>query len=134
MMVQQAAHHLWMLGENVHCKKTDLTLLKIKNLQHYVMHSPIYRKMQVYYTCVFAVSILSASMMVGNLLSCPLSDLQGRRQTLTLASAAITTGWLAIGATEGLPMLLVGRVIVGVGVGLLDPTSHVMLSEITLIR
>ena len=81
-----------------------------------------------------AVSILPATMMVGNLLSCPLADVHGRRHTLALASAAIAAGWVAIAAAEGLTMLLLGRAVIGVGVGMLDPTSYLMLSEISLIR
>ncbi len=80
------------------------------------------------------MSILTASMMLGNLLSCPLSDQVGRRQTLVAASAVAVAGWATLAVADQFSTLLVARVVLGLGAGLLDPTSYLMLSEISLIR
>ena len=80
------------------------------------------------------MSILLAAMMFGNLLSFPLADRLGRRRTLSLASSLVTLGWTVMLAAPDLRALLLARTVVGVGVGVSDPASYLLLSEMSLVR
>lgn len=44
------------------------------------------------------------------------------------------SGWLVIFFANGFPILLLGRLLMGLGIGLSQPTTMLQLSEISLIR
>ncbi|RMZ54231.1 hypothetical protein APUTEX25_000582 [Auxenochlorella protothecoides] len=59
-----------------------------------------------------------------------LSDHWGRRGTLALADGLFCVGALAMAAAQGLRVLILGRVLVGLGVGVASVTVPVLIAEL----
>jgi len=76
------------------------------------------------------VSIVLAGAIVGALSGGRLSDRFGRRATLLATSAVFIAGAILCAAAVSIAMLVIGRVIVGLGIGLACTTVPVYISEV----
>jgi SP family galactose:H+ symporter-like MFS transporter len=88
----------------------------------------------------FAVSTLALSVivsgvlvgaMVGSFVGGKLADLYGRRRLLFATAVIFAAGALFCGAAVSASMLIVGRIIVGLGIGLASGTVPVYISEVS---
>lgn len=70
-------------------------------------------------------SIHSAATPIGSLASVRIMDTYGRKNTLLLSVAPLIAGWASIALAESHMMILVGRVICGVAVGLMSAPAQV---------
>jgi sugar porter (SP) family MFS transporter len=77
-----------------------------------------------------AVSIVLAGATVGALSGGRLSDRFGRRATLIATSVIFIAGAIVCAAAASLTMLVIGRVVVGLGIGLACTTVPVYISEV----
>ena len=76
------------------------------------------------------VSIVLAGAIVGALSGGRLSDRFGRRATLLATSIVFIAGAIVCAAAPSIPALVIGRVIVGLGIGLACTTVPVYISEV----
>ncbi len=77
-----------------------------------------------------AVSIVLAGATIGALSGGRLSDRFGRRATLIATSVIFIAGAIVCAAASSLNMLVIGRVVVGLGIGLACTTVPVYISEV----
>ena len=63
-----------------------------------------------------------------------IAELIGRKLTLIIGQSGIVIGWIIMYFAKNFPILLLGRIITGAGVGLCFPISTLLLSEVSLIR
>ena len=63
------------------------------------------------------VSLALAGAAVGSLFSGTVSDYYGRRRVILFADVAFTIGSILMGYADTVEMLMLGRIIVGLGVG-----------------
>jgi MFS transporter, SP family, sugar:H+ symporter len=75
-------------------------------------------------------SILSAGTFVGALVAGDLADRIGRRLTIILACAIFSAGVIIQVASQSINVLIGGRVVAGIGVGLISATVILYVSEI----
>lgn len=75
------------------------------------------------------VSVTIASAALSSLVAGFLCDLVGRKPTLILASAIFTVGAVVMGAALSPWMLLIGRVVVGVGIGIAAMSVPMYIAE-----
>lgn len=73
----------------------------------------------------YAASIHSLATPIGSLLSGPLLEMLGRRNSLQLATVPLCIGWLVIGFSKNVVAILIGRVVCGISVGLMPVPSQV---------
>ncbi|KAJ9180187.1 hypothetical protein P3X46_008463 [Hevea brasiliensis] len=76
-------------------------------------------------------SILTIGGMIGAIISGKIADVVGRRRTMLLAELFCTPGWLAIAFAKDAWWLDIGRLLIGLGVGLLTYVVPVYVAEIT---
>ncbi|GAB7354169.1 hypothetical protein MBLNU459_g4723t1 [Dothideomycetes sp. NU459] len=76
------------------------------------------------------VSILSAGTFFGAIFSGSLADWLGRRTTIIMGCGVFTVGVILQMASSGLALLVVGRIIAGVGVGFVSAINILYMSEI----
>ncbi|XP_053985265.1 facilitated trehalose transporter Tret1-2 homolog [Hylaeus volcanicus] len=76
-------------------------------------------------------SVHSLATPVGSLLSGPLLDAIGRRGSLQLAAVPLCAGWIVIGLSRSITTLLIGRVTLGLSVGLMAVPAQVLLGEMS---
>ena len=69
-------------------------------------------------------------MLIGGLIA----ELIGRKRTLITGQIFLLAGWIIIYFSKHLPMLLIGRLSIGLGVGIILPVTTLQLSEIALIK
>ncbi|OAD58904.1 Facilitated trehalose transporter Tret1 [Eufriesea mexicana] len=74
-------------------------------------------------------SVHSLATPIGSLVSGPLLDGIGRRGALQFAAVPLFVGWFAIGFAKTIPCLLIGRIVLGFGVGLMAVPAQVILGE-----
>lgn len=79
-----------------------------------------------------AVAILEVGALVSSLLVGRVGDLIGRRKTIFYGSIVFFIGGAFQTFATGLPMMMVGRVIAGLGVGALSTIVPVYQSEISV--
>lgn len=72
-----------------------------------------------------SASVHSLATPVGSLVSGPLLDEIGRRGSLQFAAVPLFVGWFVIGFAKNISCLLIGRVILGFGVGLMGVPAQV---------
>lgn len=73
----------------------------------------------------FAASIHSLATPIGSLASVPIMDGYGRKNTLLLSVAPLIAGWSSIALAESHSMILTGRIICGIAVGLMSAPAQV---------
>lgn len=74
-------------------------------------------------------SIHSLATPIGSLLSGPLLEMLGRRNSLQLATVPLCIGWLVIGFSKNVVAILIGRVVCGISVGLMPVPSQILVGE-----
>lgn len=74
------------------------------------------------------VSILSAGTFLGSLLAGPLGDILGRRWGLVISCAVFIVGVSLQTAADALNLFIVGRVVAGLGVGLVSALGKSLVS------
>lgn len=74
--------------------------------------------------CVPA-SIHSAATPIGSLASVPIMDAYGRKNALLLSVAPLIAGWSSIALAESHSMILIGRIVCGIAVGLMSAPAQV---------
>lgn len=72
-----------------------------------------------------SASVHSLATPIGSLMSGPLLDGIGRRGALQFSAIPLSVGWFIIGFATNIPCLLVGRVVLGFGVGLMAAPAQV---------
>ena len=77
------------------------------------------------------VSVALAGAAVGSLCSGTVSDYYGRRHVIMFADVAFTIGSLLMGFADTIQMLMIGRVIVGIGVGVAAQIVPLYLAEVS---
>ena len=77
---------------------------------------------------VVAVTVAAAALAA--IIGGPMSDLVGRKPTLILASVVFTVGSILIGVAWHAWLLLIGRLVVGIGVGLAAMAVPMYLAEL----
>ncbi|XP_059432733.1 polyol transporter 5-like [Corylus avellana] len=77
------------------------------------------------------VGTLNVFSLVGSLASGKTSDYIGRRYTIVLAAGAFLMGALLMGLAPSFPVLMVGRVIAGIGVGFALMIAPVYVAELS---
>ena len=63
-----------------------------------------------------------------------IAELIGRKRTLITGNICILAGWIIIYFSTHFPMLMVGRSIIGIGIGICLPVTTLLMSEIALIK
>lgn len=84
---------------------------------------------------VIFVSVMSISTMPGTLCSSFISEAFGKRAALAISSLIMISGWIFIFCSEsGFTIIIIGRILNGIGCGLATPAAYNYLSEISVIR
>ncbi|CAB3373892.1 Hypothetical predicted protein [Cloeon dipterum] len=76
-------------------------------------------------------SLSSLSTPLGCILGGYLMDLLGRRTTLLLLEVPLVAGWLLIATAGGVPQIYAGRLLVGLGSGLVGAPARVYTGEVS---
>lgn len=76
-----------------------------------------------------AVAITVACSIIGILLAGPWADQKGPRIPITVGAVSMMTGLLFAGFARTMPFFLVGRAIQGIGVGLVNVSSYVIIGR-----
>ncbi|XP_037917653.1 facilitated trehalose transporter Tret1 [Hermetia illucens] len=79
-------------------------------------------------------SIHSLATPFGSLVSGWAADRVGRRTALLIASIPILAGWTTLATAQSHALLLIGRVVAGIGVGLVGAPAQILIAEIALPR
>ncbi|CRK96153.1 CLUMA_CG009582, isoform A [Clunio marinus] len=79
----------------------------------------------------WVASIHSAATPIGSLASVPIMDAYGRKTTLLLSVAPLIVGWSSIALAESHSMILIGRIICGIAVGLMSAPAQILLAEMS---
>lgn len=78
-----------------------------------------------YFLLFSSASIHSAATPIGSLASVPIMDAYGRKNALLLSVAPLIAGWSSIALAESHAMILAGRIICGIAVGLMSAPAQV---------
>ena len=76
---------------------------------------------------IVSLTLLGAAL--GSIIGGPASDKLGRKPTLMIADVLFTIGAIIMGAAPNIPVLMLGRIVVGLGVGMAAMAVPVYLSE-----
>lgn len=79
----------------------------------------------------FAASLTSAGTPIGCILGGYLMDRFGRRKTLLFTEVPLIIGWLLIAFATNVGTIYAGRVLVGIGGGMIGAPARVYTSEVT---
>ena len=82
----------------------------------------------------FVVSIIQIALIVFTFGAGFVYETLGRKNALRGGQAMIFLGWVILYMAPSYPLLLIGRITMGVGLGVTFPTTSVYLNEICLIR
>lgn len=80
---------------------------------------------------IFAAALASAGTPVGCILSGWLMDRIGRKRTLLITEIPLILGWIIIASASTIEMIYIGRVLVGLGSGMVGAPVRVYTSEVT---
>ncbi|XP_058129073.1 facilitated trehalose transporter Tret1-2 homolog [Anopheles ziemanni] len=75
-------------------------------------------------------SVHSLATPIGSFASGPIMDRWGRRPALLMAIVPLFTGWIVLATASSHFLLLLGRVVAGISVGLIAAPAQVLLAEI----
>ena len=76
------------------------------------------------------IGILNLAAALGGVATGMIADAKGRRWTITLANMAFLLGSILLAAANGFPMLMAGRVLMGLGVGIALVIAPVFTAEL----
>lgn len=79
------------------------------------------------------VSLALLGAFVGSLIAGPISDNIGRKPVIIASDILFTLGSIVMAAAQTIPTLMVGRLIVGLGIGIASMILPVYLSEVAPI-
>ena len=79
----------------------------------------------------FAASLSSLSTPIGCILGGYLSDRIGRKKTLILTEIPLILGWMIIAFASQIEMIYLGRLLCGLGSGIVGAPARVYTSEVT---
>ena len=89
----------------------------------------------------FLVSVLFVSILIFMLVAGSISELVGRKKTLILGQVFMIIGWVVIYLAQNFLTLLIGRFIIGIGIGIGLPVTTLQLrsgdhcaSEVQLMK
>ena len=77
------------------------------------------------------VSLALAGAAVGSFFSGTVSDYYGRRRVILFADTAFALGSILMGYADSVEMLMLGRIIVGLGVGVAAQIVPLYLAEVS---
>ncbi len=80
------------------------------------------------------VSILTVGVMTGTLIGGAVADHFGRKMTMVMCQILAAIGWAILYFATEFHVLLIGRLILGLGNGIDTATVYVYLSEISLVK
>ncbi|BES91820.1 Sugar (and other) transporter [Nesidiocoris tenuis] len=83
------------------------------------------------YQSSWIASLSAVGTPIGCLLSGYLMDLIGRKRALIITQFPMLAGWLLIGSATSLPMIYAGRLLVGLGSGMVGAPARVYTGEAT---
>ena len=83
---------------------------------------------------LIAASLSSLTTPIGCLLGGYLMDLIGRKRTLIITEVPLILGWLLISFSSCVEMIYCGRLLVGLGSGMVGAPARVYTGEGTLYR
>ncbi|KAK9504944.1 hypothetical protein O3M35_009110 [Rhynocoris fuscipes] len=83
------------------------------------------------YQASWIASLTAVSTPIGCILSGYLMDLIGRKKTLIMTQLPTLAGWLLIGSATTVPMVYAGRLLVGLGSGMVGAPARVYTAEAT---
>lgn len=79
----------------------------------------------------FPASLSSLSTPIGCLLSGYMSDNFGRKLTLLITEIPLILGWIMIACASNIEMIYIGRLLTGLGSGMVGAPARVYTSEVT---
>ena len=77
---------------------------------------------------VVSVALLGA--VIGSLVAGPMSDNLGRKPSIIMSDILFATGSVLMGFAQSIALLMIGRVLVGLGVGVASMVVPIYLSEV----
>ena len=89
-------------------------------------------ELKAVFIILISASLSSLTTPIGCLLSGYLMDLIGRKRTLIITEVPLILGWLLISFSSCVEMIYVGRLLVGLGSGMVGAPARVYTSEGTL--
>jgi MFS family permease len=81
------------------------------------------------YSTLFPASLSSVTTPIGCVLSGYLMDLIGRKRTLIITEIPLILGWLLISCSSYVEMIYIGRLLVGLGSGMVGAPARVYTGE-----
>ena len=88
----------------------------------------------IFYFYFLTVSIIVLSVMISMPIGGTLAEMIGRKRTLIIGQLCILIGWAVVYFAKQFLILLLGRFLVGFGIGTSLPVTTLHLSEISLIK
>lgn len=79
----------------------------------------------------FVVSLALFGAFLGSLIAGPISDKFGRKLVIIFSDILFTVGSLVMAFTDSIKILMFGRIIVGLGIGIASMIVPIYLSEIS---
>lgn len=79
----------------------------------------------------FTASLSSVSTPFGCILSGYMLDALGRKRTIILTLMPMILGWFLISAANNVPLIYIGRLLVGLGAGMVGSPARVYTGEVT---
>lgn len=82
--------------------------------------------------CLFeSAAVHSAATPVGSIMAFVLMNRFGRKMAILISIMPLILGWILIALAPSYMFILGGRIVAGIGVGILSPVAQVLLSEIS---
>lgn len=73
----------------------------------------------------------SAATPVGSIMAFILMNRYGRKMAILISIIPLIAGWILIAVAPSHSIILTGRIVAGIGVGILSPVAQVLLAEIS---
>ncbi|CAO1314642.1 unnamed protein product [Diamesa tonsa] len=80
---------------------------------------------------LFSAAVHSAATPVGSIMAFVLMNRYGRKMAILISIMPLIIGWILIALAPSHLVILSGRIVAGIGVGILSPVAQVLLAEIS---